>query len=229
MTSNRFTRGRTAARASVRLLAGFIVMLALLFLPAGTWAWREAWAYLAVVFMPVMLILAWLLASDPELLERRMRTKEKRPEQKCIVRMGSIVYVSAFLISGLDRRFGWSHVPAAAVVAADALMLLGYALFALVLRENKHASRLIEVEPGQRVVTTGPYAIVRHPMYLAALLMFLCTPPALGSWWGMLAVPPLIAVLAARIRNEEQLLAKELEGYSEYARVTRRRLIPGVW
>ncbi len=229
MISSQLSRGQLATKALVRLVAGSIILLAMLLLPAGTAAYWEAWVYMALLLVPMTLVLAYLLWTDPELLERRMRTKEKDAKQSLIIKLGSICYVLTFLLPGFDRRFGWSHVPDAAVVVADVLVLLGYGLFILVLRENSYASRVVEVEQGQRVVTTGPYAIVRHPMYLAVLAMFLSTPVALGSWWALIPALSLVAVLAARIRNEEQLLARELKGYKDYARTTRYRLIPGVW
>lgn len=229
MTGRRLSRGQLAAKALVRFVAGFIILLAVLFLPAGTVVYWEAWVYMAVVFVPMTLVLAHLLANNPELLERRLRTREKDAKQALIVKLGSVCWLVALLLPGFDRRFGWSHVPVAAVVVANVLVLLGYGLFILVLRENRYASRIVEVEQGQRVVTTGPYAIVRHPMYLGVLAMFLFTPVALGSWWAVIPALPLVAVLVARIRNEEQLLAKDLEGYRDYAQTTRYRLIPRVW
>jgi protein-S-isoprenylcysteine O-methyltransferase Ste14 len=229
MTGTQLSRRQLTTKALVRLVAGSIILLAMLLLPAGTVAYWEAWAYMAVLFVPITLVLIYLLRNDPELLERRMRTKEKDAEQALIVKLGSVSYVLAFLLPGVDRRVGWSLVPAAAVVVADVLVLLGYGLFILVLRENSYASRLVEVEQGQRVVTTGPYAIVRHPMYLGMLVMFLSTPVALGSWWAVIPALPLVAILVARIRNEEKLLVKELEKYQEYTQITKYHLIPGIW
>ena len=229
MSSSHPSRAQLAAKALLRCVAGFIILLAMLLLPAGTLAYWEAWAYIFVLFVSMALALVYLLVNDPELLERRMRMKEKDPKQILIVKLGSVCYVFTFVVSGLDRRFGLSYVPGAAVVAADAIVLLGYGIIILALRENRYASRVVEVEMGQRVVATGPYAIVRHPMYLGVLVLFLFTPVALGSWWALIPALPLVAVLVARIRSEEQLLSKELKGYEEYTRITRYRLLPGVW
>lgn len=226
---SRRSRGRLAATALVRLAAGVILLSALLFLPAGTAEYWEAWVYLAVLFVPVTLGFLYLIEYDPELLERRMRTRERDAGQTLLVKLGSACYLLAFLLPGFDRRFGWSHVPVGVVVAADVLIVLGYGLFILVLRENRFASRIVEVQEGQRIVTTGPYAIVRHPMYLAVLVMFVVTPVALGSWWAAISICPLLAILVARIMNEEQLLEKELKGYREYMQANRFRLVPGVW
>jgi protein-S-isoprenylcysteine O-methyltransferase Ste14 len=229
MSSNHLPRAQLAAKALLRCAAGFIILLAMLLLSAGTLAYWEVWAYISVLFVSMMLALVYLLVNDPELLERRMRMKEKDAKQTLIVKLGSVCYVFTFVISGLDRRFGLSDVPGAAVVAADAIVLLGYGIVLLALRENRYASRVVEVERGQRVVKTGPYAIVRHPMYLGVLGMFLFTPVALGSWWAVIPALPFVPVMIARIRNEEQLLAKELKGYQEYTEITGYRLIPRVW
>lgn len=222
-------KGRLLAKAVVRMAVGFAGLAALLVLPAGTWTYWQAWAYLGVLFVLAALMLGHLYRNDPGLLERRMRSKEPSAGQARIVWLGSAFLIVTFLVPGLDRRYGWSDVPVAAVLAADLVALIGYAFIMRVFRENSWASRVVAVEPGQRVVTTGPYALVRHPMYLGALVMYFATPIALGSWWGMLTVPPLIAVLAARIRDEERLLERELDGYREYMRMTRYRLVPRVW
>jgi protein-S-isoprenylcysteine O-methyltransferase Ste14 len=221
---------RQLARAALPRLAGAVVILpALLVLSAGTFEYWEAWTYLAILLIPMMLTAGSLLARDPELLERRLRTGERDPAQIRIVALAGVVFLAILLIPGFDRRFGWSSVPPAAVVAADLVVLLAYGLFILVLRENRSVSRIIEVESGQRVVTTGPYAVVRHPMYAAVTLIGAATPVALGSWWALIPVVFLVAVLTARIRNEERVLAQELSGYREYMRTTSYRLIPGVW
>ena len=220
---------RPALAAAMRLASGVVLLLSALLVTAGTVAYWQAWAYIAVLFGPMTVLLIFLIRNDPELLERRVRTGEREPGQRVFVALASVCFALAFVIPGFDRRFGWSHVPVAAVIAADVMVLLGYGLFAAVLRENRYASRIVEVQPGQSVITTGPYAIVRHPMYLAVLTMIAFTPIALGSWWAMIPALPLPVVLAARIRGEERLLSRQLEGYSEYMQRTRYRLVPWVW
>jgi len=221
---------RQLARAALPRLAGAAVILpSLLVLSAGTFRYWQAWAYLAVLLIPMMLTAGVLLARDPELFERRMRTGEKDPVQIRIVAFAGVSFLGIMLIPGLDRRFGWSNVPPTVVVAADIVVLLAYALFISVLRENRSVSRIIEVEAGQRVVSTGPYAVVRHPMYGAVTMMGLATPVALGSWWALIPAVLLVPVISARIRNEERMLASELAGYREYMRTTSYRLIPGIW
>jgi protein-S-isoprenylcysteine O-methyltransferase Ste14 len=215
--------------ALLRLVAGIAILSALLFLPAGTTDWWQGWAYLAVLFGCVTAMFVWLLVNDPALLERRLRGVERRGEQRLIQAAGTVIYLLVFVLPGFDRRFGWSHVPGALSVAADVVVLAGYAGFAWVLRVNSWASRLIEVQQGQHVITTGPYAIARHPMYGAILVMFVATPVALGSWWAVLPALLLGPLLAVRVRDEESLLQQELPGYAGYARTTRWRLLPGLW
>lgn len=228
-TMRHLSRSRLARAALLRLVGGVVVLPALLVLPAGTLAYWQAWVYLAIILIPMTLTAAYLLVNDPELLERRMRAREKDVEQGRLVVFMSLFFIAAILIPGFDRRFGWSNVPVTAVVVADLLVLAGYGLFVLVLRENRSASRIIEVESGQRVVATGPYSIVRHPMYTAVLAMMLATPVALGSWWALVPTLLLIPVLMARIRNEERMLASGLAGYRDYLKMTPYRLVPGIW
>jgi protein-S-isoprenylcysteine O-methyltransferase Ste14 len=172
---------------------------------------------------------AYFIRKDPGLLERRMRAKEKERRQIIITSLGTPVFLGIYLLPGFDRRYGWSSVPALVVIAADILVLAGYALFVRVLKENSYASRIVEVEERQKVITTGPYAMVRHPMYVAVMIMFGLTPLALGSYWAVVPALSLILVLVARIRNEEKVLADELAGYREYMRRVKFRLVPGIW
>jgi protein-S-isoprenylcysteine O-methyltransferase Ste14 len=201
----------------------------LLFLPAGSLDYWQGWTYCGVLFIPMFFVVLYFLKKDPDLLERRMKIREKEEKQKTIQILGSIIFFIGFIISGLDYRYHWSNVPAFLVIAANAIVLSGYILVFFVLRENSYASRIIEVEKGQKVITTGPYAIVRHPMYLGVLLMYLFTPIALGSYWALPFFLPLFPLLVYRLLNEEEVLLKELPGYKEYCQKTRYHLIPFIW
>ena len=178
---------------------------------------------------PCCLVLAYFLKKDPELLERRMRTKEKEPQQKVIIRLSALLFLAIYLLPGFDRRFGWSSVPTFAVIAADLIILASYGLFFLVMYENRFLSRVVEVDQKQPVIDTGPYARVRHPMYAAVIPLYLFTPLALGSFWAMIPAAFFPLLLIARIFNEEKVLSRELPGYRKYARRVKFRLIPGVW
>ncbi|MFA4946391.1 MAG: isoprenylcysteine carboxylmethyltransferase family protein [Candidatus Micrarchaeia archaeon] len=213
----------------VRLLAAPIAIAALLFVPAGTLDYWQAWLYCAVIFVPLLFVVAYLHKRDPGLLERRMKLKEKQRKQGTLVLLASAVFLIGFILPGLDQRFHWTTVPPEVSIAANAVVLLGYLLNALVLKENSYASRVIEVVKKQKTVTTGPYAVVRHPMYTAMLVMFLATPIALGSYAALVAFLPLPFLLAARAKDEEELLARKLAGYKAYCRKTRYRLVPYVW
>jgi len=212
-----------------RLIAAPVVIGLMLFVPAGTLSYWQGWLYLGVIFVPLMFAVGYFLKNDKELLERRMKLREKEGGQKRIVLLSSVVFLAGFLLPGLDYRFGWSEVPVALVLTADAIVFLGYLITFLTLRENSFASRIIEVEVGQQVISTGPYAIVRHPMYAGVILMFLFTPLALGSSLALVAVVPLAVLIVLRIRNEETVLVRELPGYVEYCGKVRYRLVPGIW
>ena len=177
----------------------------------------------------MLAFLIYFLKNDPELLERRMRSKEKETEQRLIIGIMSICFFFTFLIPGFDKRFGWSRIPIVVVIIADMVVLLGYGFVFLVLKENSYASRIIEVEKDQQVISSGPSAMVRHPMYLGVSLMFLFTPLALGSYWALIPAVLMIFVLVPRIFNEEKVLQRDLEGYREYMQKVRYRLIPGIW
>ena len=227
--------GRPVRRALVRTLlvrglAAIALMALLLFAPAGTVRYWQAWLFLASLLVPAALVVVHYLRTDPEVLERRMRTREReRPQRRLILWAGLPLFLLTFVLPGLDLRFGWSAVPAALVIASDALVVAGYLLFARVLRENRFASRVVEVVEGQRLITTGPYAAVRHPMYVSTLAIYLPSPLALGSYWGLLASIWFVPLLVARIHNEEEVLRRDLPGYEAYARRTRYRLVPFVW
>ncbi len=221
------------ARLRTRMLtwffAGFIVVALFLFLPAGSLSYWQAWVYLGVLFIPMIFVVNYFITRDPGLLKRRMRAREKYEPQKRIQAITGILFFVGFLIPGLDYRFGWSSVPVPLILAADTVVALGYLLVFLVFRENSYTSRIIEVEEGQRVVHTGPYAVIRHPMYLGVTLMFLATPLALGSWMAVPVFVLLPVFLVFRIRNEEEVLLRELPGYADYCRNVKYRLIPGFW
>jgi protein-S-isoprenylcysteine O-methyltransferase Ste14 len=212
-----------------RLLAAVLLVGAMFFLPAGTVFYWEAWVFMLVLFIPISVFAAYLLMYNPVLLERRLKTREEAPQQRSIVAVSTLVLLATFLLPGFDKRFGWSSVPIWLVIAADVVILLGYLLFVLTLRENEYASRTVEVEQRQRVITTGPYSLVRHPLYLAAVLIFGCSPLALGSYWALIPAVLFPVLLVARILDEEKLLLRDLDGYVDYCKVVRYRLIPGVW
>ena len=213
----------------IRLVLAIIVLGLVFFLPAGSIKFWEAWAYMGVLFIPMIFVLIYLLKKDPELLERRMKMKEKEEPQKACIKLSLLVFFIAFIIPGFDYRFEWSKVLFIVVIIADLFVFIGYLLFFLVLKENTYASRIIEVEKGQKVISTGPYVIIRHPMYVAVLMMYVLSPLALGSYWAVLAVLPLPVLIIFRIKNEEKILIDKLPGYREYTQKVKYRLIPYIW
>ena len=221
-----------SSRAFASAAGLFVVMAALLFGPPWTFDWWQAWLFLVVYFGGAA-VLTWDLAKrDPELLERRMKGgpwAEERLEQKIIMTFTSLGFVALLVIPALDRRFGWSHLSPAVVLFGDAVMLLGGYGVWRVFRENSFTSARIELARGQQVISTGPYARVRHPMYATALLMMAGIPIALGSWWGLLALGAMAPALVWRILDEEKFLAASLPGYAEYKQKVRYRLIPHFW
>jgi len=227
--ARRVDRARLAAKAVLLFVAAIIVIGAMFFVPAGTLDYWQAWLYLAVLFVPVTFVGVYFLVNDPAFLERRFRTREKEARQQTIIKISLVIFLFGFLLPGLDRRYGWSQVPFEVVLIANLAILVGYAIVFLAFRENSYAARTIEVEKGQKVISTGPYSIVRHPMYVGVLLTYIVTPIALGSYW---ALPPfllMIPVIVLRILNEEEVLRRDLQGYAEYCRKTRHRMLPYVW
>ena len=212
-----------------RFAAAPLVLMAIFLLPAGTWRYWEAWLFTGVVCVPMGFAVAYLLKNAPDLLERRMQLREKEERQRRIVSVSLLFVLLTYGLPGIDHRFGWSNVPLPVVLAANALVLAGYVWTLLVFRENHYASRLVEVTAGQKVIDSGPYALVRHPMYVGVLAMYLASPIALGSWWAFPFALPTIWVIGARIAGEEQLLLRDLPGYADYRDRVRYRLIPGVW
>ena len=213
----------------VRSVAALLTLSAIFFLPAWTLKYWQAWVYMAVIFIPMLGIVLYFYKDKPDFLARRMNMKEKAVEQKLVIKLSFLPLILAFLLPGFDVRLGWSNLPSWLVLLSDTIVLLGYGLVFLVFRENSFASRIVEVMDGQKVVTSGPYALVRHPMYLGSIIMYLFSPLALGSAWAVLPALFLIPVLVIRIIGEEKLLTSDLPGYAEYTQKVRYRLFPGLW
>ena len=219
-------------RAWVALLLLFLAMAALLFIPPWTLDYWQAWMFLAVYFAASAAITLYLMKKDPQLLARRTSggpAAEKLPAQRIIMSLTSLGFIGLLVIPALDRRFGWSHMPPWVALAGDVLVGLGFLGVFFVFRENSFTSATIELAPDQKVISTGPYALVRHPMYAAALVMLLGIPIALGSMWGVLVIVAIMPALIWRLLDEEKFLAKNLPGYREYQTRVRYRLIPRVW
>ena len=214
-------------------LAGLaLAMGALIFVPAGTLDYWQAWLFLGCYFGASVVVSLWLMRNDPALLERRMRggpLAEGERNQKIIMTITSIGFVALLVVPGLDRRFGWSHMPGVIAVVGDVLLLAGWWGILQVFRAYTYAAATIQVAAGQTVISTGPYGVVRHPMYAAALLMLLGIPVALGSWWGVLVFAAIIPALAWRLLDEERVLVRGLDGYPAYKRKVRWRMIPHIW
>lgn len=221
---------------TAKALAGFLMKLVitglLLFLPAWSLDFWEAYVFLLTFFVPQLLIIVYLLRKDPDLLKRRLKggsRAENRTSQKIIMLLVSLCFVLLVLVPGLDHRFNWSHVPALLVIAADVAVLLGFLTQFHAFKENSFASAVVAIVPEQKVISTGPYAVVRHPMYSGSLLVNFFISIALGSWWGLPFALAMLAVIILRLLDEETFLAKELPGYSEYRNTVRYRLVPLIW
>ncbi len=220
------------AKAIGGLLALLLVMAAGLFLSAATFDYWQAWAFLAVYFASSLAITLYLMKKDPNLLARRMRggpTAEKEPAQKIIMLFASLGFIALLVVSAFDHRFTWSRMPPYVALAGDMLVALGFLAVFFVFQENPFTSATIELAPDQKVISTGPYVFVRHPMYAAALVILLGIPIALGSWWGLLVILVMMPALIWRLLEEEKFLSRNLPGYVEYQQRVRLRLIPLVW
>lgn len=215
--------------ALFKFIAGLLLVGLLLFLPAGTLAYPGGWRLVALLFAPMLILGIVLYVKAPDLLKKRLDVKEKAPAQKGVVALSCLIFLTGFVVAGLDWRFGWSYVPKLVVTAACVLFLAGYGLYAEVMRENAYLSRTVKVEAGQKVIDTGLYGIVRHPMYMATILLFLMLPLVLGSWYALLIFLVYPVVITVRIRNEEALLEAELPGYIAYKQRVRWRIIPFIW
>ena len=223
---------RLATRAFLSLAAYAVALGLLLFVPAGTVRYWQGWIYLAIVIGASLVTMLDLLARDPALLERRMvggPTAEKRPVQRVIMVVASAAFIAMVVVPALDHRFGWSQVPLGIVIVGDLLVLLGFVFVFFVYRANTYTSATIEVAKGQTVISTGPYGLVRHPMYASVTLYVLGTSLALGSWWGLVAAAVMLPILVWRLVDEERMLVAQLPGYIAYQQRVRRRLVPFVW
>ncbi|MGM9594251.1 MAG: methyltransferase family protein [Candidatus Onthomonas sp.] len=215
--------------ALLKFVSGLAAVGLLLFLPAGTFRYWNAWLFSALMFLPMLIVGVLLFVKAPELLEKRLNTREQEGAQKAVVALSALVFCLGFVLAGLDFRFGWSHMPTWLITAAAVLQLVSYGLYAEVMRENAYLSRTVEVQENQKVIDTGLYGIVRHPMYLAVTLLFLTIPLVLGSWPCFVLFLCIPALLVVRIRNEEQVLEQGLPGYAEYKQRVRYRMIPFIW
>ncbi len=222
-------RGFLFLQALVKFSVGAFFVGLLLFLPAGTFDWWQAWFFMGILFIPMIIAGFVLMKINPKLLWRRLNAVEEQPEQKIVIVLSGIMFVAAFVTAGLNFRFGWIILPDWVTYVGAGIFLPSYALYAEVLRENEYLSRTIEVQEGQKVIDTGLYGIVRHPMYLASVLLFLSMPIVLGSAISFLIMLGYFPIIAKRIRNEEEVLENGLPGYTEYKKKVRCRLIPFVW
>ena len=211
------------------LILGIVLVGLILFIPAGSLGYWQAWLFMFSLFTPVIFITIYFLKHDKGLLERRMKLKEKETKQKIIVKIASLLFLISFIFPGLDYRYSWSDVPIFLVIISNIMVFLGYFLIFLVFKENSYTSRVIEVAKKQKIITTGPYSIVRHPMYLGLSIIFFFISTALGSFYGMIFFIPIIITLIFRIFNEEKFLLKNLKGYKEYVKKVKYRLIPYIW
>ena len=212
-----------------KFFLGLIVVGVLLFVPAGTLDYWQGWMFVALLFVPMFIAGVVLMFRNPELLRKRLEAKEEEKEQKWVVALSGLLFIAMFVVAGLNRRYLWWMLPDWAVYSAAVLFLVGYLLYAEVLRENVWLSRTIEVQEHQKVVDTGLYGIVRHPMYAATLILFLTMPLVLASPWAFVIMLFYIPVIDKRIRNEEMVLEEGLEGYKEYKKRVRYKVVPFVW
>ena len=215
--------------ALVKFALGVALVGAMIFLPAWTMNYPNAYLFMSLLFVPMLIMGVVLLIKSPNLLEKRLDGKEKEKAQRGVVALSGLIFPAGFVISSLDFRFGWSSVPTYLVITASVIFLAGYGMYAEVMRENAYLSRTVEIQEGQELISTGLYSVVRHPMYLATLLMFLPIPLILGSFYGLIPFAAYPAVIVTRIINEEKLLENGLSGYAEYKKKVKYRLIPFVY
>ena len=220
---------KLAAEALIKFTCGLLLVGLLIFLPAGTLSYTYGWLFVGLLFVPMLIAGFMMLAKSPEFLKKRLDAKEKQSAQKGVVALSGLMFIAGFVVAGLDFRFGWSAMPTWVVITASVLFLIAYALYAEVMRENAYLSRTIKVEEGQKVVDTGLYGIVRHPMYAVTILLFMMIPLILGSWYALIAFAFYPVIIVIRLTEEEKLLTKELAGYDTYKRKVKYRIIPFIW
>jgi len=213
----------------IKFTAGIILVGLLVFLPAGTWQYWQGWMFMAILFIPMFFAGLVMMAKNPELLRSRLNAKEKQKDQDLVIKLSGLMFLAGFVVAGLGVRFGWYMLPKSASIAAAVIFLIAYGLYAEVLRENTYLSRTIEVQENQKVVDTGLYGIVRHPMYSVTILLFLMMPLVLGSVFSFVIFLVYPLIIAKRIKGEEAFLEKELSGYKEYKEKVRYRMIPFIW
>jgi len=218
-----------AIKSLLRFLSALIIVGCILFISAGSLKYWNAWLFISAIFIPMFFALMYLLTKDPELLEKRMKTKEKQEKQKLVQKIGAVLIIVGFLLPGFDYRYTWSSVPFWLVIIATIFLVLGYVLTIVVMKQNSYASRVIEVQENQKVIDYGLYSKVRHPMYLFSSIVFIFTPLVLGSYYAVVPMALYPVILIIRLKNEEEVLKKELKGYEEYMKKVKYRLIPLIW
>ena len=216
-------------QAMTKFIFGFIITALLLFIPAGTLDYWNAWLFIGILFIPMFMVGIILMIKNPDLLSKRLNSKENESEQKVLLLLGGIMFIGGFIVAGLNYRFQWMIIPKWMIIIATIIFLLAYILYAEVLRENMYLSRIIEVQENQKVIDIGLYGIVRHPMYVSTILLFLSIPLVLGSLVSFLIFLAYPVIIVKRIRNEEQVLERGLERYSEYKNKVKYKLIPFIW
>lgn len=215
--------------ALTKFFCGLLLVGLLIFLPAGTWAFSNGWLLIGLLFGPMLIAGFIMLFKSPDFLAKRLDVKEKQAAQKGVLAFSALMFVAGFVVAGLDFRFGWSQMPLPVVISASVLFLAAYGLYAEVMRENAYLSRTIKVEEGQKVVDTGLYGVVRHPMYMATILLFLMMPLVLGSWYAFIIFAFYPVIIIVRLQDEEKLLARELPGYAAYKQKVKYRILPFIW
>ena len=217
------------SQALIKLISGLIIVWLLLFIPAGSLSYFNGWLFMALLFIPMFIAGIIMFIKSPELLKRRLNAKEEESEQKIVIFVSGVIFLLSFILAGLNFRFGWFKLPIMVVIIASVVFLLSYIMYAEVLRENMYLSRTVEVSENQKVVDTGLYGLVRHPMYTSTIFLFLSMPLILDSIFSFIIMLIYPIIIIFRIRNEEKVLSRELEGYKEYKEKVKYRLIPFIW